>query len=163
MYPPAPTPHRMKKLDFRSMWHFGSGNKHLTKCEKSPPKSSKNEMFVFGLRSISDDWPSNLSNEHLPKCEKRPLSHLQMKWLLVLAGVILLVISRAPAYWLMLIRLMLVMFISSVDVVLMIQLTILTSFLVFLFNFSFGSFFLFFLGCNLVSSCSSRYSSFSCS
>ena len=77
-----------------------------------------------------------------------------------LAGVILLVISRAPAYC---IRLMLVMFISSVDVVLMILLTILISFLVFLFIFNFGSFFLFFLGCDLVSSCSSRYSSFSCS
>ena len=77
-----------------------------------------------------------------------------------LTGVILLVISRAPAYY---IRLVLVMFISSVDVVLMILLTILISFLVFLFIFSFGSFFLFFLGCDLVSSCSSRYSSFSCS
>ena len=79
-----------------------------------------------------------------------------------LAGVILLVISRAPAYY---IRLMLVIFISSVDVVLMILFTILISFLVILFIFSFGSFFLFFLGCDLVSSHSSRYmySSFSCS
>ena len=76
-----------------------------------------------------------------------------------LAGVILLVISRAPTYC---IRLMLVMFISSVDVVFMILLTILISFLVFLFIFSFGSFFLFFLGCDLVFSHSSRYSSFSC-
>ena len=72
-----------------------------------------------------------------------------------LAGVILLVISRAPAYC---IRLMSVMFISSVDVVSMILLTILISFLVFLFIFSFGSFFLFFIGCDLVSSSSSRYS-----
>ena len=74
-----------------------------------------------------------------------------------LAGGILLVISRVPVYC---IRLMLVMFISSVDVVLMILLTILISFLVFLFIFSFGSFFLFFIGCDLVSSRSSRYSSF---
>ena len=38
--------------------------------------------------------------------------------------------------------------ISSVDVVSMILLTILISFLVFLFIFSFGSFFLFFIGCD---------------
>ena len=65
-----------------------------------------------------------------------------------LAGVILLVISRAPVYC---IRLMLVMLISSVDAVLMILLAILISFLVFLFIYSFVSFFLFFLGCDLVS------------
>ena len=29
-------------------------------------------MFIFGLRSISDDWPSDPSNECQPKCEKRP-------------------------------------------------------------------------------------------
>ena len=28
-------------------------------------------MFVSGLSSISDDWPSDPSNEHQPKCEKR--------------------------------------------------------------------------------------------
>ena len=28
-------------------------------------------MFVFGLRSISDDWPHDLSDEHQPKCKKR--------------------------------------------------------------------------------------------
>ena len=77
-----------------------------------------------------------------------------------LAGVILLVISRAPANC---IRLMLVVFISSVDVVLMILLIILINFLVFLFISNFGSFFLFFIGCDLVSSSSSRYSFFSCS
>ena len=77
-----------------------------------------------------------------------------------LAGVTLLVIRRAPANC---IRLMPVMFISSVDVVSMIVLTILISSLVFLFIFSFGSFFLFFIGCDLVSSISSRYASFSCS
>ena len=31
-------------------------------------KSSKDEMFVFGLRSTSDDWPSNLSDVSRPKC-----------------------------------------------------------------------------------------------
>ena len=39
------------------------------KCEKSPHKSSKNEMLDFGLHSTSDDWPSN---ESQPKCDKRP-------------------------------------------------------------------------------------------
>ena len=29
-------------------------------------------MLIFGLRSNSDDWPSNLSNESQPKCDKRP-------------------------------------------------------------------------------------------
>ena len=28
---------------------------------KRPPKSSKNKIFVFGLCSTSDDWPSDLS------------------------------------------------------------------------------------------------------
>ena len=41
-------------------------------AKKRPPKSLKNEMFVFGLCSISDDQPSNLSDERQPKCEKRP-------------------------------------------------------------------------------------------
>ena len=27
------------------------------KCKKMPPKSSKNEMLIFGLCSTSDDWP----------------------------------------------------------------------------------------------------------
>ena len=34
-------------------------------------------MFIFGLHSISDDWPSDLSNEHQPKCEKRPPKSLK--------------------------------------------------------------------------------------
>ena len=29
----------------------------------APHLSSKNEMFLFGLRSTSDDWPSDLSNK----------------------------------------------------------------------------------------------------
>ena len=28
-------------------------------------------MFVFGLRSTSDDWPSNLSKKRQPKCKKK--------------------------------------------------------------------------------------------
>ena len=38
-------------------------NKSQPKCEKRPPKSSKNEMFVLGLRSTSDDRLNNLSDE----------------------------------------------------------------------------------------------------
>ena len=51
------------------------------KCEKRPPKSSKNEMFIFGLHSISDDRPSDPSDECQPKCEKGPLSPQKMKCL----------------------------------------------------------------------------------
>ena len=40
------------------------------KLDKSPPKSLKNEMFIFGLCSTSDDWPSNLSDERQLKCKK---------------------------------------------------------------------------------------------
>ena len=47
---------------------------------KKAPKSSKNEMLNFGLRSTSDDWPSNLSDESLPKYKKGPLSHQKMKF-----------------------------------------------------------------------------------
>ena len=39
-------------------------------------------MFIFGLHSTSDDWPSNLSKKCWPKCiksEKGPLSHQKIK------------------------------------------------------------------------------------
>ena len=42
---------------------------------KRSPKSSKNKMFLFGLCSTSDDWPSNPSKKHRPnhkKMEKVP-------------------------------------------------------------------------------------------
>ena len=39
---------------------------------KRPPKSSKNKMFVFGLRSTSDDWMSDPSKKCWPKCKKKP-------------------------------------------------------------------------------------------
>ena len=38
-------------------------------------KSSKNEMFVYGLHSTSDDQPSDLRDESRPKCKKGILSH----------------------------------------------------------------------------------------
>ena len=50
------------------------------KCEKRPPKSSKNEMLVFGLHSTSDDQPSNPSNESQLKCDNRPPKSLKMKY-----------------------------------------------------------------------------------
>ena len=34
-------------------------------------------MFIFGLCSISDDRPSDLSDEYRPKCEKRPSKSLK--------------------------------------------------------------------------------------
>ena len=43
--------------------------------QKKAPKSSKNEMLIFGLCSTSDDWLSDLSDESQPKCEKGPLIH----------------------------------------------------------------------------------------
>ena len=48
-------------------------------AKKRPPKSSKNEMLIFGLHSTSHDWLSNPSNKSQPKCEKGPLSHQKMK------------------------------------------------------------------------------------
>ena len=39
-----------------------------TKMQKSPPKSLKDEMLIFGLCSTSDDRPSYLSNESWQKC-----------------------------------------------------------------------------------------------
>ena len=49
------------------------------KCTKRPPKSSKNEMLIFGLCSTSDDQPSDPSKESWLKCKKGPLSHQKMK------------------------------------------------------------------------------------
>ena len=51
-------------------WLSDPSNKSRLKCEKRPPKSSKNEMFIFGLCSTSDDWLSDQSDESQPKCKK---------------------------------------------------------------------------------------------
>ena len=48
------------------------------KKQKRPPKSLKNQMFIFGLLSTSDDWSSDSSKKCRPKCKKKkkgPLSH----------------------------------------------------------------------------------------
>ena len=42
------------------------------KCEKSPPKSSRNEKLIFILHLTSDDWPSDPSNKSQLKCKERP-------------------------------------------------------------------------------------------
>ena len=39
-------------------------------------------MLVFGLRSTSDNWLSNLSNESQPKCDKRPPKSLNNEMLI---------------------------------------------------------------------------------
>ena len=49
---------------------------------KRPPTSLKNQMFIFGLLSTSDDRPSDLSKKCQPnhkKNEKGPLSHQKNK------------------------------------------------------------------------------------
>ena len=39
-------------------------------------------MLIFGLRSTSDDWLSNLSNKSQPKCDKRPPKSLNNEMLI---------------------------------------------------------------------------------
>ena len=53
-------------------WLSDLNNESRPKCEKRPPKSSKNEMLIFGLCSTSDDWLSDPSDESQLKYEKRP-------------------------------------------------------------------------------------------
>ena len=50
------------------------------KKQKRPPKSSKNQMFVFGLCSTYDR-PNDPSKKRQPKCKKTkgPLSHWKIK------------------------------------------------------------------------------------
>ena len=50
-----------------------------TEMQKKVPKSLKDEMLIFGLRSTSDDWMSDLSYESWLKCKKGPPSHRKMK------------------------------------------------------------------------------------
>ena len=38
-------------------------NESQPKCDKMPPKSSKNEMLIFGLHSTADDQLCNPSNK----------------------------------------------------------------------------------------------------
>ena len=61
-------------------WLSDPSDESQLECEKRPPKSSKNEMLIFGLRSTSDDWLSDLSDKSQPKCKKGPLSLKKMKY-----------------------------------------------------------------------------------
>ena len=45
--------------------------------QKNGHQIVKNEMFIFGLHSTSDDWPSNLSNESHLKCKKMAAKSLK--------------------------------------------------------------------------------------
>ena len=53
----------------------------MQKEQKRPPKLSKNKMFIFGLHSTSDDWPSDPSKKCQLKGKKQkgPLSHQKIK------------------------------------------------------------------------------------
>ena len=53
-------------------WLSHLSDESQPKCEKSPPKSSKNEKLIFILHSTSDDQPSDPSNKNQLKCKKRP-------------------------------------------------------------------------------------------
>ena len=44
-------------------WLSHLSDESQSKCEKSPPKSSKNEILIFILCSTSDVWPSDPSNK----------------------------------------------------------------------------------------------------
>ena len=68
----SPLSHRKIKcsfLDYIQLLMIGRANQaknvdRNANKQKRPPKSSKYKMFVFGLRSTSDDRPSDLSRKH---------------------------------------------------------------------------------------------------
>ena len=72
-----------------NFWWLAEWSKQKTvnqnpKKWKRPPKSLKNEMFIFGLRSTSDDRPSDPSKKCWPKHKKNkkgPISHWKIKCL----------------------------------------------------------------------------------
>ena len=81
-----PLPPQNETANSLPIWNFSNVLAEWSEQWKStemqkirPPKSLKNEMFIFGLHSTSDDWPSDPSNESWLKCKKRPLSHQKMK------------------------------------------------------------------------------------
>ena len=51
------------------------------KKQKRPPKSSKNQMFISGLCSTSDDHKQSEPLTEMQKNEKGPLSHWKIKCL----------------------------------------------------------------------------------
>ena len=67
--------HKMKCsfLDYVQLLMIGwaiRAMKVRLKCGKMFPKSSNNEMLIFGLHSTCDDQLSNLSKKHWRKCKK---------------------------------------------------------------------------------------------
>ena len=58
-------------LDYVQLLMIGQAGR-WTRTPSATPLQSKNKMLIFGLRSTSDDQPSNLSDEIRLKCEKRP-------------------------------------------------------------------------------------------
>ena len=59
------------------------------KKQKRPPKSSKNQMFISGLCSTSDDWPSDLSKKCQPKCKKQKRPPKSSKYQMFIFGLCL--------------------------------------------------------------------------
>ena len=78
----------------RAIWAM----KVQLKCDKRPPKSSKNEMLIFGLHSTSDGWPCNPSNKSGLKCRERPPKSWKMKYSF-LYYVQLLMIGQGSEWW----------------------------------------------------------------
>ena len=66
--PPKSSKNKMFFLDYIQLLMIGRAIRaknvdQNTKKQKRPLKLSKNKMFVFGLRSTSDDRPSDLSKK----------------------------------------------------------------------------------------------------
>ena len=65
--PPSPLKMKLPIVcliqNFSNVLAERSEQRKSTEMQKRPPKSSKNEMFIFGLHSTSDDWLSDLSHE----------------------------------------------------------------------------------------------------
>ena len=66
-----PSPAKKMKSSIGRVIQAKNVNRNVKKW-KRPPKSSKNKMFIFGLRSTSDDWMSDPSKKCWPKCKKKP-------------------------------------------------------------------------------------------
>ena len=82
----GPLSHRKIKCSFLDYVHLLMNGQVIpakkvdqnAKRQKRPPKSSKNQMFIFGLCSTSDERLSDPSKKRRPKCKKYkkgPLSH----------------------------------------------------------------------------------------
>ena len=56
-------------------WLSHLSDESQLKCEKSPPKSSKNEKLIFILHSTSDDGQVIQAIKDDQNAKKRPLSH----------------------------------------------------------------------------------------